>query len=76
MRHTHAGTVPRSNCFPGLSAARRKSQAFCSGRNKWEAQGDTAHRHSPIGGRGMNLGIADGAELARRAEGRFGCNNQ
>ena len=32
--------------------------------------GDAAHCHSPVGGRGMNLGIADAAELARRmAEG-------
>jgi 2-polyprenyl-6-methoxyphenol hydroxylase-like FAD-dependent oxidoreductase len=32
--------------------------------------GDAAHCHSPVGGRGMNLGIADGADLARRmAEG-------
>lgn len=28
--------------------------------------GDAAHCHSPAGGRGMNLGIADAAELARR----------
>ncbi len=28
--------------------------------------GDAAHCHSPVGGRGMNLGISDGAELARR----------
>ena len=28
--------------------------------------GNAAHCHSPVGGRGMNLGIADGAELARR----------
>ncbi len=28
--------------------------------------GDAAHCHSPVGGRGMNLGIADGADLARR----------
>lgn len=27
--------------------------------------GDAAHCHSPVGGRGMNLGIADGVELAR-----------
>ncbi len=28
--------------------------------------GDAAHCHSPVGGRGMNLGIADGVELAQR----------
>lgn len=28
--------------------------------------GDAAHAHSPAGGRGMNLGMADAAELARR----------
>lgn len=28
--------------------------------------GDAAHCHSPVGGRGMNLGIADAADLARR----------
>jgi 2-polyprenyl-6-methoxyphenol hydroxylase-like FAD-dependent oxidoreductase len=28
--------------------------------------GDAAHCHSPVGGRGMNLGIADGTELAHR----------
>lgn len=32
--------------------------------------GDAAHCHSPVGGRGMNLGIADAAELAEHmAEG-------
>ena len=30
--------------------------------------GDAAHCHSPAGGRGMNLGIADAAELAERFE--------
>lgn len=35
--------------------------------------GDAAHCHSPVGGRGMNLGIADAAELATRiASGRTG----
>lgn len=28
--------------------------------------GDSAHCHSPVGGRGMNMGIADGVELAAR----------
>ncbi|WP_293962552.1 FAD-dependent oxidoreductase [Sneathiella sp.] len=28
--------------------------------------GDAAHCHSPVGGRGMNLGIADAAEFAKR----------
>jgi 2-polyprenyl-6-methoxyphenol hydroxylase-like FAD-dependent oxidoreductase len=28
--------------------------------------GDAAHCHSPVGGRGMNLGISDSAELAER----------
>lgn len=28
--------------------------------------GDAAHCHSPVGGRGMNMGIADAVELAKR----------
>lgn len=31
--------------------------------------GDAAHCHSPVGGRGMNLGIADAADLASRIAG-------
>jgi len=31
--------------------------------------GDAAHCHSPVGGRGMNLGIADAADLAKRLGG-------
>lgn len=33
--------------------------------NVWLA-GDAAHTHSPVGGRGMNLGIADASEWVRR----------
>jgi len=32
--------------------------------------GDSAHCHSPVGGRGMNLGIADACELVQRIIGR------
>ncbi|QFR39470.1 FAD-dependent monooxygenase [Candidatus Gracilibacteria bacterium 28_42_T64] len=31
--------------------------------------GDSAHTHSPVGGRGMNLGIANADDLARRIAG-------
>ena len=31
--------------------------------------GDAAHCHSPVGGRGMNLGISDAADLAQRLTG-------
>jgi len=33
-------------------------------KNRVYLAGDAAHCHSPIGGRGMNLGIADAAQLA------------
>ena len=35
-------------------------------RNHVYLAGDAAHCHSPAGGRGMNMGIADAAELANR----------
>lgn len=42
----------------------RQAQSYGSGRVF--LAGDAAHCHSPVGGRGMNLGIADATELARR----------
>ena len=42
----------------------RKAETYSTGRV--HLAGDAAHCHSPVGGRGMNLGIADAAELARR----------
>lgn len=38
-------------------------------RGKVFLAGDAAHCHSPFGGRGMNLGIADAADLAARIAG-------
>ncbi|WKD48526.1 FAD-dependent oxidoreductase [Microbulbifer spongiae] len=42
----------------------RQAERYSKGRV--HLAGDAAHCHSPIGGRGMNLGIADAAELAKR----------
>ena len=39
-------------------------QASCYGKGRVFLAGDAAHCHSPVGGRGMNLGISDAAELA------------
>ncbi|MFM9163474.1 MAG: FAD-dependent oxidoreductase, partial [Methylocystis sp.] len=36
---------------------------MCCG-NVWLA-GDAAHVHSPVGGRGMNMGIADGLRFSQ-----------
>ncbi|WP_444919933.1 FAD-dependent oxidoreductase [Microbulbifer sp. CnH-101-G] len=41
----------------------RQARSYSKGRV--HLAGDAAHCHSPVGGRGMNLGIADAAELAR-----------
>ncbi|MGI9200359.1 MAG: FAD-dependent oxidoreductase [Woeseiaceae bacterium] len=42
----------------------RQAETYSKGRIY--LAGDAAHCHTPVGGRGMNLGIADAAELARR----------
>ena len=42
----------------------RQAESYQSGRVF--LAGDAAHCHSPVGGRGMNLGIADAADLAER----------
>lgn len=42
----------------------RQARRYSTGRI--HLAGDAAHCHSPIGGRGMNLGIDDAAELAER----------
>lgn len=42
----------------------RQAKTYSKGRIY--LAGDAAHCHAPVGGRGMNLGIADAAELARR----------
>lgn len=42
----------------------RIAETYSTG--KIHLAGDAAHAHSPVGGRGMNLGIADAGELAHR----------
>ena len=42
----------------------RMAETYPTGRIHFA--GDAAHCHSPVGGRGMNLGIGDAVELARR----------
>lgn len=42
----------------------RQAEAYCKG--SVYLAGDAAHVHSPVGGRGMNLGIADAVDLAER----------
>lgn len=56
--------VRRSGTF-GISV--RLAASYRQGRVL--LAGDAAHCHSPVGGRGMNLGIADAAEAAARIAG-------
>ena len=53
--------VRRSGTF---NISIRQVTDYCVGRVA--LAGDAAHCHSPAGGRGMNLGIADAADLAAR----------
>ncbi len=53
--------VRRSGAF---TISVRQVTDYCVGRVA--LAGDAAHCHSPAGGRGMNLGIADAADLAAR----------
>ena len=41
-------------------------QAETYSKNRIYLAGDAAHCHSPVGGRGMNLGIGDAVELAKQ----------
>ncbi len=41
------------------------AQVSTYGKDRVWLAGDAAHVHSPVGGRGMNMGIADGARFAR-----------
>jgi 2-polyprenyl-6-methoxyphenol hydroxylase-like FAD-dependent oxidoreductase len=51
----------------GFEISIRQVQAYSNG--PVFLAGDAAHCHSPAGGRGMNLGIADAASFARRLTG-------
>ncbi|NVJ65911.1 MAG: FAD-dependent monooxygenase [Gammaproteobacteria bacterium] len=42
----------------------RQAKSYSKGRV--HLAGDAAHCHSPVGGRGMNMGIGDACELAKR----------
>ncbi|WP_162901718.1 FAD-dependent monooxygenase [Breoghania sp. L-A4] len=56
--------VTRINRQGQFHLAARQAKRYQMGRVF--LAGDAAHCHSPVGGRGMNLGIADAADLARR----------
>lgn len=55
------GSLHRSGAF---TISVRQSPSYGNGRVY--LAGDAAHCHSPAGGRGMNLGIADAADFAER----------
>lgn len=57
----NVSTIRREGTF---KISVRMASTYSTG--KIHLAGDAAHCHSPVGGRGMNLGIADAAELARR----------
>ena len=47
-----------------FAVSHRQAETYCVGRAY--LAGDAAHIHSPLGGRGMNMGIEDATILARR----------
>jgi 2-polyprenyl-6-methoxyphenol hydroxylase-like FAD-dependent oxidoreductase len=60
-------TVDHLRREAGFEISIRQVQAYSNG--PVFLAGDAAHCHSPAGGRGMNLGIADAASFARRLAG-------
>ncbi|KAF7288840.1 FAD/NAD(P)-binding domain-containing protein [Mycena chlorophos] len=70
-RSAELGPVPRikrvvdsARYRVGLGLADRYFQRAAGGPAYLLLAGDTAHRHGPAGGQGMNLSICDGVELA------------
>lgn len=57
-------TVTETRRSGTFNIAIRQAPHYSKGRV--HLAGDAAHCHSPVGGRGMNLGLADAAELAER----------
>lgn len=56
--------ITRLNRAANFKVSVRQAEYYQQGRVF--LAGDAAHCHSPVGGRGMNLGIADAANLAER----------
>lgn len=59
--------VTRTHRAGRFTLSIRQMEGYTHGRVAFA--GDAAHCHSPIGGRGMNIGIADAADLAARIAG-------